>query len=126
MAQGFLKSFNNRLEVHSAGTDPASQVSSKAVRVMEEAGIDLSQHIPVHVDKFLNDEWDYVITVCDNAKETCPVFTGKVINRLHMSFEDPSLITGTEEYVLNEFRRIRGKIKDRFLKFYKSKIKSRL
>jgi arsenate reductase len=72
---------------------------------MGEVGIDISQHKSKLVDIYLKDEWDYVITVCDNAKETCPVFFGKVKHRLHMGFEDPSHATGTDEYILSEFRR---------------------
>ncbi len=90
MAQGFLQSFDKNIEVHSAGTEPAAQVNQKAVKVMSEVGIDISQHKPKLVDIYLNEVWDYVITVCDDAKETCPVFFGKVKHRLHMGFEDPS------------------------------------
>ena len=90
---------------------------------MAEAGIDISNHYPKNADIYLNDEWDYVITVCDEANETCPVFTGKVKHRLHMGYEDPSLKTGIEEYILGEFRRIRDKIKSDFFKLYSEKIK---
>jgi arsenate reductase (thioredoxin) len=118
MAQGFMKSFDTKLDVHSAGTEPASQVNQYAVKVMLEAGIDISFNKPKSVDNYINDEWDYVITVCDDAKETCPVFTGKVKNIIHMGFEDPSLIKGNETYILNEFRRVRDQIKEEFTKFY--------
>jgi arsenate reductase len=118
MAQGFLQSFDKRIEVHSAGTEPAKQVNQKAVKVMKEAGIDISAHHPTHVDKYINDEWDYVITVCDKARETCPVFAGKVKHRLHMGFEDPSNFNGTEEHIIDEFRRIRDQIRSAFYKFY--------
>jgi len=114
MAHGFLQSFDKNIEVHSAGTEPALQVNQMAVKVMNEVGIDISHHIPKLVDIYLNDEWDYVITVCDNAKETCPVFFGKVKHRLHMGFEDPSHATGTNEHILSEFRRIRDEIKNSF------------
>jgi arsenate reductase (thioredoxin) len=118
MAQGFLQSVDNRIEVFSAGTFPASTINSYAVKVMAEAGIDISRNSPKSVDEFLNDEWDYVITVCDDAKETCPVFPGKVKHRLHIGFEDPSLLTGTEEQILTEFRKTRDEIKNTFQKFY--------
>lgn len=118
MAQGFLQSFNNTLEVFSAGTNPTPNISSKAVKVMAEKGIDISQHYPKPVDQYLNDEWDYVITVCENARETCPVFVGKVKNRLHIGFIDPSRITGSEEFILSEFRRIRNGIEKEFYNFY--------
>jgi Protein-tyrosine-phosphatase len=118
MAQGFLQSFDKNIEVHSAGTEPAKQVNQNAIKVMQEAGIDISQHKPKSVDRYLKDEWDYVITVCDNAKETCPVFLGKVKHRLHMGFEDPSNFKGTDLQIMNDFRRIRDQIKSSFYKFY--------
>ena len=118
MAQGFFKSFDDKIEVESAGTQPGLEVNSKAVIVMREAGIDISKNSPKSVDEFLNDEWDYVITVCDNAKETCPVFLGKVKHRVHFGFEDPSDATGSEEFIMSEFRRIRDDIKTTFLRFY--------
>jgi arsenate reductase len=123
MAQGFLQSFDKNIEIHSAGTFPASKVSSMAVRVMAETGIDISHYKPKPVDRYINETWDYVITVCDNAKEMCPVFTGKVDNRLHIGFEDPANITGTEEFVLNEYRRIRDLLKEEFWDFYIKNLK---
>ncbi len=123
MAHGFLHSFDKNTEVHSAGTVPAKEVNKKAVKVMSEAGIDISSHYPKLVDNYLNDEWDYVITVCDDAKESCPVFIGKVKHRLHLGFEDPSHATGTDEFIWSEFRRVRDQIKDRFYKFYLENIK---
>jgi arsenate reductase (thioredoxin) len=123
MAHGFLQSFDNKLEVFSAGTIPAKQVNPKAIEVMKEAGIDISHHTPKLVDQYLNDEWDYVITVCDDANETCPAFFGKVKLRLHMGFEDPSHVSGTEEFIWSEFRRVRDQIKERFYKFYVETIK---
>lgn len=125
MAEGFLKSFDNRLEVFSAGTNPASQVHPKAVQVMEEVGIDLSKNLPKKVDQFLNDAFDFVITVCDNAKETCPIFIGKVGKHLHIGFEDPADATGTEEDILNQFRRIRDEIKKDFFDFYLKNLKNK-
>jgi len=126
MAQGFLQSFDSRLEIASAGTEPAAQVNPRAVKVMEEAGINISRHKPTPVDKYLKDEWDYVITVCDHANETCPAFPGKVKHRLHMGFEDPTLVTGSEEYIWNEFRRVRDGIREAFRKLYVEQIKPRL
>jgi arsenate reductase len=118
MAQGFLKSFDDKIEVESAGTQPASKVSPKAIKVMGETGIDISKNSPKSVDEFLNNEWDYVITVCDDAKETCPVFLGKVKHRMHFGFEDPSNASGSEEFIMSEFRRIRDEIKTTFFRFY--------
>jgi arsenate reductase (thioredoxin) len=126
MAQGFLQSYNKKVEVQSAGTEPASQVNPKAVKVMSEAGIDISHHAPKLVDQYLKDEWDYVITVCDHANETCPMFLGKVKNRLHIGFEDPSHIAGSEEFIWGEFRRIRDEIKNKFYKLYIEQIKPQL
>jgi arsenate reductase len=122
MAQGFLLSFSSRLEVFSAGTYPASEVNPKAIKVMAEAGIDISGHSPISVDHFINDSWDYVITVCDKARETCPVFTGNVKSRLHIGFEDPSEIKGTDDFITDEFRRIRDLIKYEFYRFYVERI----
>jgi arsenate reductase len=118
IAQGFLKSFDDKIEVESAGTQPASKVNLNAVKVMGETGIDISKNSPKSVDEFLNNEWDYVITVCDDAKETCPVFLGKVKHRMHFGFEDPSNASGSEEFIMSEFRRIRDEIKTTFFRFY--------
>ena len=126
MAHGFLQSFDKNIEVYSAGTEPAKQVNRKALKVMQEAGIDISHHAPKMVDQYLNDEWDYVITVCDSANESCPAFSGKVKNRLHIGFEDPSHATGTEEFIWSEFHRIRDEIKKSFYKLYIEQIKPQL
>ena len=118
MAEGFLKSFDSRLLVYSAGTKPASRPNPNAVAAMKEAGIDISGNKPKSVDRFLGDPFDYVITVCDGAKEICPVFTGKVKNRVHMGFEDPADAAGTADEVMAVYRRIRDEIKARFREFY--------
>ncbi|OQW93409.1 MAG: protein tyrosine phosphatase [Beggiatoa sp. IS2] len=120
MAHGFLRSFDPTLEVYSAGTEPAQQVNPKAIQVMQEVGINIADHIPHSVKEYLNDEWDYVITVCGGAKETCPVFTGKVKQRLHIGFDDPSFATGSNEFIMNEFRRVRNEIETDFRKFYQT------
>lgn len=124
MAHGFMQSFDSRLTVRSAGTEPASQVNQKAAKAMLEEGIDISGHTPTMVDEYINEDWDYVITVCDDANEKCPFFPGKVEHRLHMGFEDPSHATGTEEFIWSEFIRIRNAIKDSFYKLYSEKIKA--
>lgn len=111
MAHGFLQSFDKNIEVYSGGTDPAAQVNTKAVEVMKEVGIDISSHVPTHVNTYLDQEWDYVITVCGGANESCPAFTGKVGKRLHIGFDDPSHATGTPEFIEAEFRRVRDEIK---------------
>ena len=118
MAEGFLKYFDKNPEVFSGGTKPEKQVNPRAIKVMNEIGIDISTSKPEDVNKFINQSFDYVITVCDNAKETCPAFTGKVKNRLHIGFDDPATARGTEEEVMSTFRRIRDQIKESFFKFY--------
>ncbi len=123
MAHGFLQSFSPALKVYSAGTRPAAQVNPTAVKVMLEAGIDISSHTPHNVEEYLGQEWDYVITVCGGANESCPAFIGKVKHRLHIGFEDPSEATGSPEFIMGEFRRIRDEIKERFLEFYRTDIK---
>jgi arsenate reductase len=125
MAQGFLQSFDKNIEVHSAGTEPAKQVNQKAVKVMQDVGIDISHHTPKMVDQYLKDEWDYVITVCDSANETCPAFFGKVKNKLHMGFKDPSHATGADEFIWSEFRRVRDEIRSKFYEFYLNDLKKR-
>lgn len=126
MAHGFLQSFDEKLTICSAGTEPAGQVNQTAVRVMKEAGIDISHHTPTMVDQYINDEWDYVITVCDHANETCPIFMGKVKHRLHMGFEDPSHAKVSEEFILSEFYRIRDQIKNDFHLLYVEQLKPQL
>ena len=123
MAHGFLQSFDKRLLVFSAGTEPAARVNPTAIDVMKKVGIDISKHRPTHVSQYLNEEWDYVITVCDSAKETCPVFPGKVRHRLHIGFDDPSLVKGSYVEVINEFYRVRNDIRDEFYKLYETKLR---
>jgi len=126
MAHGFLQFFDKNITVCSAGTVPAKQVNPKAVKAMAEAGVDISLHYPKMVDEYINDEWDYVITVCDEANETCPLFMGKVKHRLHMGFEDPSHATGTDEFIWSEFIRVRDEIKKGFYEIYAEQIKPQL
>ena len=114
MAHGFIQSFFPNYEVHSAGTTPAIIVNTRAIEVMQEVGIDISYHKPKSVEQYLNDEWDYVITVCGGANENCPQFNGKVLHRLHIGFDDPSDAIGSDEYIMSEFRRVREEIKDCF------------
>lgn len=123
IAQGFLQSFDSDLTVCSAGTEPSEKVNDKAVAVMNEVGIDISSAYPKSVNQYLDEEWDYVITVCGGANENCPMFTGHVKHRLHIGFDDPAAITGDEEFVMNEFRRIRNEIKNGFYAFYITEIK---
>ena len=126
MAHGFLQSFDKNLSVHSAGTNASGKLNETAVLVMQEVGIDISNHSSDCIDKYLNDEWDYVITVCDHANETCPVFPGKVRHRLHIGFEDPSETKGNYTEVINEFYRIRNDIRDEFYRLYETELRKKL
>ena len=123
MAHGFLKSFDPKLEVYSAGTKPAEKVNPLAVKVMQEKGIDISHHTPHNVNEYLNESWDYVITVCGGANDSCQTFIGNVKHRIHIGFDDPSEAVGSEEYIMSEFRRVRNEIKGRFEQFYKDNLK---
>ncbi|HRP92717.1 MAG TPA: arsenate reductase ArsC [Ignavibacteriaceae bacterium] len=123
MAEGFLKSFDENLEVYSAGTNPAEKVNPFAIKAMQEIGIDISNGIAENVDKYLSQSFDFVITVCDNAKETCPVFTGNVKQQLHFGFDDPADAVGTEEEVMSVYRRVRGEIKEDFYELYQKELK---
>jgi len=118
MAEGFLKSFDPKLEVYSAGTNAEKNVNPYAIKAMAEVGIDISKQYPKQVDIFLNDAFDYVITVCDHAKEICPVFTGNVKHRIHFGFEDPANSTGSDEEKMEVYRDIRNQIQNQFYKFY--------
>lgn len=126
MAHGFMQSFDEELEVFSAGTQPASCVNPQAVKVMREVGIDISQHVPQSVEKYLGQSWDYVITVCGGANESCPAFMGKVKHRLHIGFDDPSKLEGDEGFILSEFRRVRDEIKQRFYQLYQEEMKKEM
>lgn len=126
MAHGFLQSFDQNITVCSAGTEASGKLNSKAVAVMAEAGIDISQHTSDSVTKYLSEEWDYVITVCGGANESCPAFLGKVKYRLHIGFDDPSHAVGSEEFINSEFIRVRDEIKAGFYQFYTEQIKPQL
>ena len=118
MAEGFLKSFDRNLEIYSAGTKPADRVNPHAIQVMQEISLDISKNTADSVEKYIDQDFDYVITVCDHAKETCPVFPGKVKHQLHIGFDDPAKATGTEKEIQTVFRKVRDKIKAQFYKFY--------
>lgn len=126
MGHGFMQSFDSRLNVFSAGTEPVSRVNPQAVEVMAEVGIDIGGHTPHHVSEYLGGRWDYVITVCGGANENCPVFSGRVMHRLHIGFDDPSRAMGTPEFIAGEFRRVRDEIKARFYRLYSEEIKPQL
>jgi arsenate reductase len=126
MAHGFLQSFDPSLKVCSAGTEASGMLNPKAVEVMQEIGIDISHHTSDSVDIYLGEEWDYVITVCGGANETCPAFIGKVKHRLHIGFDDPTFAIGTDEFIQSEYIRVREEIKQAFWNFYTEQIKPAL
>jgi arsenate reductase (thioredoxin) len=111
MAQGLLvNDAGDRFEVESAGTKP-SRVRPEAVAVMRELGIDISSHRSKHLDEFAGQPFDYVLTVCDNANQSCPVFPGRAV-RVHHNFEDPAALEGSQEQRLALFRRVRDEIRE--------------
>lgn len=122
MAHGFLQSLNKNIDVRSAGTEASGKLNQKAVEVMQEIGIDISHHTSDQVDEYLGEEWDYVITVCGGANENCPAFIGKVKKRMHIGFDDPSLVIGSEDFINSEFVRVRDEIREAMNQFYKNEI----
>ncbi|HXS94077.1 MAG TPA: arsenate reductase ArsC [Candidatus Limnocylindrales bacterium] len=120
MAEGLLRhDAGDRFTVESAGAKP-SRVRPEAIAVMKEAGIDITSHRSKSADEFAGQDFDYVLTVCDQAKESCPVFFGKA-TRLHQSFDDPAAVEGSEEKRLGEFRRVRDELRS-YLKSFPSRI----
>lgn len=114
MAEGFLRKLGGGdIEVFSAGLEP-QRVNPYAVMAMKEIGIDISKHWSKHVDTYIGEPFDYVITVCKNAAKRCPTFPGET-TRLHWPFDDP--VTGNKEEILNEFRRVRDQIGRRILQW---------
>ena len=110
IAEGWAKHLkNDTIEAHSAGIRPIG-VSSRAIKTMAEAGVDISDHTSKHLDELCNIDFDYVITLCDNAAQNCPVFTGKA-KVIHKPFKDPYFATGSEENIMAEFRKVREQIK---------------
>lgn len=126
MAAGFLASFDNRLEVYSAGTAPAPRINPYAVRAMNEAGIDISMGVPKSIQHFLRQSFDYVITVCDDADRNCPNFIGKVGKRTHIGFPDPAKAIGNDTEIMSVFRKVRDDIKMRFRAYYETEIRKNL
>jgi len=110
IAEGYLKQFaGEKAEVYSAGVETHG-VNSRAIQVMQEDGIDISNHTSNNVNEYRNIAFDFVITVCDNAKERCPYFPSKA-KKFHYNFPDPAKATGTEEQVMQQFREVRDMIK---------------
>lgn len=118
MAMGYLQSLSEALDVHSAGTNPTTQVHPLAIKAMAEVGVSLENAKPKSVVQYLDQQWDYVITVCGGANENCPAFIGKVGQRLHFGFDDPASATGTEKEQMMVFRRVRDEIMSRMKTFY--------
>lgn len=123
MAEGFLKSFDIRLEVFSAGTHPAPYANPYAIAVMKEVGIDISSNRPKDVTLFVDQSFDFVVTVCGGARAVCPTFTGEVKQRLHIGFDDPADAIGTPEEIMSVYRRVRNEIFDGFKQFYREQVK---
>jgi arsenate reductase len=118
IAEGFLRHMaGDKFQVYSAGIKP-TQINPLAIKVMAEVGVDISEHRSKSAMEFIGQEFDYVVTVCDNAKQTCPVFPGHY-EKLHWSLDDPAEAEGSEEDKLRVFRKIRDKIKDNVLTFIK-------
>lgn len=115
MAEAWINRLLGRSwEARSAGTAPTARVHPLAVRVMAEAGVDISSGTPEHVGAYLDQPWDLVVTVCDSARETCPVFP-RPVEKIHVSFFDPATAEGTDDDKLAVFRRVRDEIRDRLL-----------
>lgn len=116
MAEGYLRYFaGDRAEIYSAGIETHG-VNPKAISTMKEDGIDISNHTSNNIDEYKDVDFDFVITVCDNAKERCPFFPTKA-KKFHYNFPDPAKAIGTEEEILNQFRQVRQMIKDYSEKF---------
>lgn len=115
MAEGWIRHLlGAQWEARSAGTAPAARVHPLGVRAMAEVGVDISGRTPQHVDVYLDQPWDLVVTVCDSAQETCPAFP-RPVAKLHLSFFDPALTQGSDEEKLVVFRRVRDEIRDRLI-----------
>ena len=119
MAEGIVNHFlGQRFQAFSAGTE-ATTVNPRAVAIMAEIGIDITGHHSKTMDEFSGESFDYVITLCGDANEKCPLFFGGV-ERMHIGFHDPSKVTGTDQEVIADFRRVRDEIKTTLLEFFKN------
>ncbi len=121
MAEGFLKHYKPQWQIFSAGTNPGKEVNPYAIKVMNEISIDIKKQKPKNVKNFVNQNFDYVITVCDKAKEQCPIFYGKVKHRIHIGFRDPAEATGSEQEILKVYRNVRDGIVKAFTELFKNK-----
>jgi len=123
MAEGLINhDFAGRIEAFSAGTDPHG-LNPKAVQVMMEIGIDISGNSSDHISRYEGETFDYVITLCGDANEKCPLFFGGV-QRIHIGFDDPPKATGSEEEVLNVYRRVRDAIRERLGDFFRKELEN--
>lgn len=125
MAEAILKKIDPALFVKSAGPEPAEIVHPLTIKAMEEIGIDISQSTTANIKQFLNEDWDFVITVCDIAKESCPAFLGNVKNSFHLKFADPLDYEGSDEFLLKLIRSTRTQIINEFEDFYKTYLTSK-
>lgn len=125
MTEGFLRSFDQTLDVTSAGTQPAARINPFAIQAMKEVGVDISAGKPKSVNQFTGDSFDYVVTVCDDADKNCPNFRGKVGKRLHIGFPDPAKATGTDDEKIAVFRRVRDDIRSKFRELYEKELRTR-
>lgn len=115
MAEGWINhALAGRWVARSAGTRPAERVHPLAVKAMAEAGVDIAGGRPEHVDRYRDEAWDLVVTVCDSAAESCPVFP-RLVEKLHVSFHDPAAAEGSDEERMQVFRRVRDEIRERLL-----------
>ncbi len=113
MAEGMARAWGGPgLEVHSAGSHPAERVHPMAVAAMREIDLDITGGVPKHLNQFLDERWDYVITVCDRARDACPIFPGDA-ERIHWGFDDPAAAEGADEHRMAVFRRVRDEIRNR-------------
>lgn len=120
MVEGYLKHLDDSLQVFSAGINPGNGVNPYAVKVMREKGIDISGKLSIDVLEFQNESFDYLITVCDHAKEVCPVFNGEIKHQIHFGFEDPAETIGTDEVIIKKYREVRDLIIEKFHTWYNS------
>jgi len=122
MAEGYLRHFaNGNAEVYSAGVETHG-VNPKAIAIMQEDGIDISNHTSNNIDEYFDIDFDFVITVCDNAKERCPFFPTKA-KKFHHNFSDPAKATGTDEEINEQFREVRQQIKEYCERFIAENLK---
>jgi arsenate reductase len=120
MAEGLINARLEGFEAYSAGTKPGRQIHPKALEVMNEVGVDLSLYETKGLDYFQGQRFDYVITVCNSARESCPVWLGEAGERIHIGFDDPAAATGADEEITAEFRRVRDEIEEQVLGFLSS------